>query len=1233
MKLLRRTTLHFKQGSSDKIYEVDILALDAQQHLVNFRYGRTGKTLTEGSKTAAPISLQQAETLANSLLVSKINEGYQVIAGYDPVNKTTLGAAINPIPSNTTPTRAKPHTRDDKILARLQQFALGSRAFTSFNTHKTIGYIDGYSLTRSIWKAGELRIAGLVEALQAILASQPQYYGDAEVFYYSIAWALARSRDPQALPLLNSIREQIPEHLYQFALLQTAPNPQLYLPTWQEVDLPTLHKALQAYNQAQRCSLVELAPEHQKYFELVVQHHGLSEELNRLNVQLSLEDLKRDYLTHYLSPETQLKLKQQRAAFPELEPAMDDVLAHRKNQIIDQALQPLQAKFMRYQTALKEMQWPPTNPSMREAAIKGQLNSIWNHDLETRIKRVMNANGISRSDILKYAEIQLYHGKDITPTRLEQCHKILQAHGVEKTITALFPQITNHYASLPYLKSGLSLELRSRIEKNLHNAFTQLSAQRLIQLRKEAGQQIQQQVQSFQQHILSLYAHTQLDTSKRPAFLTALNYLAVEQSFHATFRQVYKLAELLDDYAVLARLNQRLELGTSTVVSGVYGQHPFSQNTQNYFKRRMVRLLNKLAKFEPKTYTQLAQPILLQADDQAESTQSVQGIAHKVFPRLHAFNFILHTHSQHYRPSYKYEWSLWQGKVADLVNVEAHPKLWQKAPEELLGLLRECKAQVVNDFAYRHLQKQPNFLAEQTLQVWLELVARPYENTATLSAQHLVGHLADPAVGEALLNAQFSPIRQLALSRLTAQHFQASQALLVSLLCSPYDDVYQVAKDYLYTAQQDYPSLVAALIERLIETPETTQSILIPRFKWLLTHPLAGQTPLQALQLLLAQDKLELQRLAGELVAHSPLSFTQLAPCFEQLAQSTDPELQAGAVALLAKLTDAEKAQYLPVMVAALIDHNPSLRTKALGVISSIQDLALKQDIWQLLVPELFKAEPVDGFNADLLQAVANLSAIYPQIDEDLLWRLLNAQSALAQQAGALILPTRHSAQFSIKQLAMLTKNPSLSTRNWALQALEQQTEWVMREFSDAVRMLDNRWDDTRQAAIQFLLSLPTDFWTPDTVVMVCDQVYTDVQQLGRELILKAYQVGDGEVYLLHLSQHPSLVVQQFVSDFLVQYTQNQPELIIKLAPYFKTVLMQINRARLVKDRVIAFLFQQAQHDDKVANMVAHLFTEQALTRVLADRTHYLKTLVELQTRHATPSSVLKTIQPELRAY
>ena len=67
MKLLEQAILLFQEGKSDKVYEVDLLEVAPGQYVVNFRYGRRGTALKDGSKTPAarapgrgPARLRQA---------------------------------------------------------------------------------------------------------------------------------------------------------------------------------------------------------------------------------------------------------------------------------------------------------------------------------------------------------------------------------------------------------------------------------------------------------------------------------------------------------------------------------------------------------------------------------------------------------------------------------------------------------------------------------------------------------------------------------------------------------------------------------------------------------------------------------------------------------------------------------------------------------------------------------------------------------------------------------------------------------------------------------------------------------------------------------------------------------------------------------------------------------------------------------------------------------------------
>ena len=445
----------------------------------------------------------------------------------------------------------------------------------------------------------------------------------------------------------------------------------------------------------------------------------------------------------------------------------------------------------------------------------------------------------------------------------------------------------------------------------------------------------------------------------------------------------------------------------------------------------------------------------------------------------------------------------------------------------------------------------------------------------------------------------------------------------------------QFAQNYLYTAQTQYPQLAADLVSHLLQIPADKQAGLIARLKWILTEPLKGQTPLANLTALLAQASRELQQLGAALLVDSSFSFAELGDCFMQMSISPYAEVRAEAVGLLAKLPDAEKLQYQALIFTALTDSEASLRQQARQVVASMQDQGFQRAALQFVLPSLFKAEPVEGFADDMLALIATLpDTLKAGVDTDTLWRLLMAKSRMAEQAGALILPVHTPDEFSIKQLAILTHTPTLAARQWALNALQTLPARVMAEFLEAVIMLDNRWEDTRQQALQWLSgAFHAEDWTSERIIAVCDVNYADVQQFGRELLLQAFEQDDAATYLTKLSQHPSLTVQRFVSDFLSLYASDQPNTILALENYFRTVLMQVNKARLVKDRVIAFLFKEAAKHMEIAQMVARLFSDQSLTRVLADKAQYIQSLFALQTRYQITQTPVKVLMPTVRAY
>lgn len=86
------TTLYYKDGSSDKVYQASIEAKDGG-HVVNFAYGRRGATLTTGCKTSSPVPYDEAKKIYNKLIAEKTAKGYTPGAAGTPFTATTDQAA------------------------------------------------------------------------------------------------------------------------------------------------------------------------------------------------------------------------------------------------------------------------------------------------------------------------------------------------------------------------------------------------------------------------------------------------------------------------------------------------------------------------------------------------------------------------------------------------------------------------------------------------------------------------------------------------------------------------------------------------------------------------------------------------------------------------------------------------------------------------------------------------------------------------------------------------------------------------------------------------------------------------------------------------------------------------------------------------------------------------------------------------------------------------------------
>ncbi len=178
MKLVKQTRLKFQDSKSDKVYEVDLCDAGNGKYLVNFRYGRRGANLKEGTKTEEPVTLEKAEKLFDSLVNSKTKKGYKDANVSSPkIALTEIGGSMD--------------DREKSILNHLKLAVENPAEQKKKN----------WNINRVIWRAGELKIKSAVPYLYRL------HDKGNDLHTYSAIWAMGRcGAGKEAADILNHYR-------------------------------------------------------------------------------------------------------------------------------------------------------------------------------------------------------------------------------------------------------------------------------------------------------------------------------------------------------------------------------------------------------------------------------------------------------------------------------------------------------------------------------------------------------------------------------------------------------------------------------------------------------------------------------------------------------------------------------------------------------------------------------------------------------------------------------------------------------------------------------------------------------------------------------------------------------------------------------------------------------------------------------------------------------------------
>ncbi len=228
--------------------------------------------------------------------------------------------------------------------------------------------------------------------------------------------------------------------------------------------------------------------------------------------------------------------------------------------------------------------------------------------------------------------------------------------------------------------------------------------------------------------------------------------------------------------------------------------------------------------------------------------------------------------------------------------------------------------------------------------------------------------------------------------------------------------------------------------------------------------------------------------------------------------------------------------------------------------------------------------------------------------------KLVWARSDTAQAFGAGLL-ARHvaSGEISLVSLSKLADHKRIDVRRYAWAGYREGVDRVADDILSGLRVLDSEWDDSREFAFGFYRdNFGPDVLNAEVLVSIVDSVRPDVQRFGRDLITRHFGPEDGPEYVMKLSQHPALNVELFVTNYLDRFASGNIARIRDLDPYFRRVLLRVNRGRPAKDRVIAFLRREALASEEAAQVAAPIFAWISATASIGDRATMIDAMLEL---------------------
>lgn len=761
------------------------------------------------------------------------------------------------------------------------------------------------------------------------------------------------------------------------------------------------------------------------------------------------------------------------------------------------------------------------------------------------------------------------------------------------------------------------------------------------------------------------------DELARRVLLAQLKQLPLRPGLFRAVRHIYKAAEMRADAELWGLIHHRFETtphnGSAQRIYIRRGYRPYAeeaarpdstvaygQRTRDYLLRRSWRTLRRLAEGADPEYITLALGALqAMDDDSAGKDYSADGRAYDRYSHWLLFNRMLRAEGGWLNSRSGLSWYQPRSIIAATARQEAYPELWDARPDALLWLMHHSRCAGVHAFAARALIDNAGFCAALPLTEIRDLLRSPYVDTARFGFQ-VARQRFEPGVPDTewlllLLQSSLPEAQQYAIDCIAREPIRyCADALLVVAVLTSTSQAIRRQGWLLCQGALSLPGQPEAILVQLldwldncgdIDNAEAALPPIASDLLWVLENPFrptAAQAPHARLLALLRHRLANVRTLACEwLLLHAAPASAIPGASLAALLQDQSLAVRAMGVRLFGSLPDNLLAGQADLIAAFCTSADTDMRRAIDPVLQRIapNDPVFRSALLPALIDCLFRSETGEGVHADILGWFAGpLSAAGELQTPDLALRLLSARSKGAQQVGALLLPHFDAGQFRVADWAGFARNPSAGVRLWAFAAFEAHPDQIRASLEQALRLFDSRFDDSKEfGSAYFQKHFTADDWTPLLLVNLCDHLDPAVQRFGRTMITTHFDVADVTEFMFKLSQHPSANMQLFVSAWLESASAGDVLKLQRLEPYFLSVLSQVNRGRVVKGRVQAFLRQQATLSEDIAAFVARVFARQVLTVAIGDKAQYIEGLRTIR-EHFPNLTDIMTIHAPRRA-